>query len=389
MPLAWNVQSNLVRRLGVARRGAPAGGESPHSPGAAWAFDHQSIVAPIKPAVQPRGLADGDVERSFSHTNIAAGAAPLPAAVLLQPIIAPIFPDQRPSNGRGHTAACGINRDDLEAHKRRAGGGRVPFVDLDPQIDWACSELQGLILANRPATGLKHRSGHRRDQGISRIARLAGRHRQPRVTGTVSHGRTQIDKLLVKRLLLVAEDEAVVLREWAGISAKARLALSLQTRADRAIEKARIHIHYPGLAKDDGNIRAPGDGHRQPLRREVLHSERKFASGSIIAVDMQFGRPVAARRVSRQIQIGRQGAAARTGEGEPFELHARGPLDQDETLAVGYRFRLAISGQGDQMSAFSRTIDAPIGIEISVDPGRGLAPSQGTIPAGLRACLPG
>src|SRR6185437_5246600 len=96
---------------------------------------------------------------------------------------------------------------------------------------------------------------------------------EARMPGAVGDRRAEIELLLVEGVGLVAPLVVLERRERFGVLAQPRLALSLQARADRAVEEARGDIDLAGLVRRDRRLRLAGDGHREPLRREVLHLE--------------------------------------------------------------------------------------------------------------------
>ena len=110
-------------------------------------------------------------------------------------------------------------------------------------------------------------------------------------------------------------------------------------------------------------------GHRQPLRREILHREAGRADGVVKAVDMKLGRPAPARGGAGNVDIREHGAAGRALEGVAFELDARRPLDQQIAGPVVDGDRRLVAHQGREMGAFARPIDAPVGVDIAVDGG--------------------
>ena len=361
-----------VGGLHVLARRAPAGGEAAHAPGPLRPGQFQAVVAPAQAPGDPRGPARADSQRAARHHHVAAGPAPLPFAVLLEPVVVPALADQAPAHRRRrHAPAGGVHGDDVEAHRRGAIGRRRALVDLDAQIERPGAHLQRHPLAHRPAARLEHRGGDRRDQGIGRVAGHAGRQRQVGAALAVGDRLAQFDELLGEGLDLVAPLIVGELGEGVGVGAQARLALGGEAGAGRAVEEAGGHVHGAGLARRHRDLRPAAGGHRQALGNEILHREGELAGRLVIALDVQFGAPVAARRGLGQIDIGQHRPALGAREGVALELHPRGPLDHDVARPVVHRLGIAVAGQGAQVGALAGPIDAPIAVEIAVDGGAG------------------
>jgi hypothetical protein len=357
-----------VGRLAFLGRRAPARRELGHGLGAVRPLDHQAVVAPAQAAIEARGRAGADIDRGLGHHRVAAGAPPLPAAVLLEPVVVPVLADQGVGRRRRDPGAGGVDRDHLQADRRIAAPG-VALLDLDAVIDRLAAHLQLQALAHRTTAGLEHRGGHRRHQRLGGVAGFGGAEVQHGVAVAVGDGRAQLDELLVEGRQVVAPFIALVLRERVAVGAQPRLALGLQARARRAVEEAGRDVDLALLAGRDRHGLLARGGDRQPLRGEVLDAEAERAGVGVAALHLQHRRPAAARRAAGQGDVGQHGAGVGAAEGVALELHARGPLDQDVALAVVDRLGQPVADHGRQVHGLAGAIDAAVGIEIAVDVG--------------------
>ena len=357
-----------VGRLGVLGGRAPAGGETDNTLGAARSLDHHTVVAPAQPAVDPRGPAGADVQGALLDDHVAAGPAPLPAAVLLEPVVVPVLGDQAVGGAwRGDARALGVDGDKVQAHRRGVVAAGVALLDLHAEIEGLGADLEEQALAHRPAARLKHRGG---DGGLQRrrgLADLGRAERQDGLAVAVGDRRAELEKLLVEGRLLVAPLIVLERREGVGIGHDPGLALGLQTRAGRAIEEAGEDRDLACLAGGHRRGLTSVRADRQPLGREVLDREAHLPGGRLDALDFQGRLPAAARGALGQADVSRHRARRRAVEGHAFELHARGAADDQHALAILDGARLQVADQGREVNCLAGPIDAAVGIEEAVD----------------------
>ena len=106
------------------------------------------------------------------HDTIAAGAPPLPAAVLLEPVIIPIFGDKRIGNrAGGDPPTISVSRDDVERDSGISVTAAVTGIDLHTQVEGLSANLEFQTFTDRSTAWLEDTRGKK---GLQRLRSLTG-----------------------------------------------------------------------------------------------------------------------------------------------------------------------------------------------------------------------
>ena len=245
---------------------------------------------------------------------------------------------------------------------------------MDAEVERPGPELQRQPLGHGPAARLQHRGGDRGAQRLHGAGDPGGVQVGAGVAVGVGGGQGELDQLGFEGGGLVAPAIVLEGREGIGVRRDLGLGLRLQPRARRAVEEARIDVDPARLVGHDRSGGGPGDAHRQPLGREVLHLEAGGSGRVVRAVHLQRDLPHAARAGGGQHDVLRQGAVLRAVEADAAKLRPGRAPDHQGAAAVLHRVAQPVTHQRHQMHRLARAVDAPVGVEETVHRRRRAAP---------------
>ena len=200
---------------------------------------------------------------------------------------------------------------------------------------------------------------------ISIPTAIAGRNADCGLADAISCPVLQIDDLLTEAAIMRAPAETFI-AEGLWVDLNASLRFHSERRAWGAVKKARRHVDVAGIiARQEWRLFGL-KFNRDPLRNKVLYRIGNRADLAN-AINLEDAAPHTAGCAAWQFNIALQGSGFADGKPYAEGFHTVRAVRDQRAIAIGNGAPSAVAHHGGDVDRFTWTVDATLGVKISVD----------------------